>query len=158
MPGHHWYQPQRVGYPDPITFFAGRDALAEFHDSLWQRTGIGPERTVLGGFSMGSVMSFALGLDSGRPAPAGILGFSGFVPQVDGWMPDTAGRQNLGVFIAHGSHDQVISVEFGRNARDFLEAGGLSVEYHEPATIHTIDPATIEPASRWLAARLAGEY
>ena len=63
-----------------------------FHDELWERTGIGPERTVLGGFSMGSVMSYALGLGPDRPAPAGILAFSGFVPTVDGWEPDLASR------------------------------------------------------------------
>ena len=48
---------------------------------------------MLGGFSMGSVMSYALGLGADRPAPAGILAFSGFVPIVDGWQPDLASRQ-----------------------------------------------------------------
>src|SRR3954447_22080770 len=79
-PGYHWYLVPRVGYPDPDTFFASRDELSAFHDALWERTGLGPEQTVLGGFSMGAVMSHALGLDAGRPAPAGILAFSGFVP------------------------------------------------------------------------------
>ena len=44
--------------------------LAAFHDELWERTGIARGRTVLGGFSMGSVMSYALGLGADRPAPA----------------------------------------------------------------------------------------
>src|SRR3954454_2652050 len=91
-PGYHWYLVPRVGYPDPDTFFASRDELGAFHDALWERTGLGPEQTVLGGFSMGAVMSHALGLDPGRPAPAGILAFSGFVPKVEGWEPDLAGR------------------------------------------------------------------
>src|SRR6185369_1198979 len=59
-PGHHWYVVPRVGYPDPETFFAARTALAGLHDELWERTGLGPEQTILGGFSMGSVMSYAL--------------------------------------------------------------------------------------------------
>ena len=59
-PGYHWYLVPRVGYPDPETFFAARAALAELHDGLWA-DGIAPERTVLGGFSMGSVMSYAMG-------------------------------------------------------------------------------------------------
>src|SRR5690242_20842295 len=63
-PGYHWYLVPRVGYPDPETFFAARAALAELHDELWEETGLGPERTVLGGFSMGAVMSFALGLSA----------------------------------------------------------------------------------------------
>src|SRR5271154_5650151 len=59
-PGYHWYLVPRVGFPDPASFDAARAALAELHDALWQRTGLGAEQTVLGGFSMGSVMSFAL--------------------------------------------------------------------------------------------------
>src|SRR5918999_4415208 len=86
-PGHHWYVVPRVGFPDHGTFWAAYSQLAAFHDELWERTGVGAERTVLGGFSMGSVMSYSLGLSGKRPAPAGILAFSGFVPTVDGWRP-----------------------------------------------------------------------
>src|SRR3954452_19591489 len=56
-PGYHWYLVPRVGFPDPETFSAARSALAELHDGLWEETGIDPGHTVLGGFSMGSVMS-----------------------------------------------------------------------------------------------------
>src|SRR4249919_3456862 len=76
-PGYHWYLVPRVGYPDRETFEAARTGLAELHNELWEETGIGPERTVLGGFSMGAVMSYAMGLGADRPAVAGILAFSG---------------------------------------------------------------------------------
>src|SRR3954452_17921750 len=82
-PGYHWYLVSRLGHPDPESFEAARTALAELHDRLWEESGIGPERTVLGGFSMGAVMSYAMGLSAERPAPAGILGFSGFVPTLE---------------------------------------------------------------------------
>ena len=149
-PGYHWYVVPRVGYPDPDTFHAGYRQLAELHDELFELTGIGPEHTVLGGFSMGSVMSYALGLGPDRPVPAGILAFSGFVPTVSGWQPELASRAGLPVFIAHGTHDPVISVEFAHAARDLLEAGGLAVEYRETDTVHTIDPANISAAIAWL--------
>src|ERR1700709_33411 len=58
-PGAHWSLVPRVGHPDHDTFHAARDALAQLHDRLWEETGVGPERTVLGGFSMGSGMSNA---------------------------------------------------------------------------------------------------
>jgi phospholipase/carboxylesterase len=92
-PGHHWYVVPRVGYPDPDTFRAAFASLAELDDELWRRTGLGPEQTVLGGFSMGSVMSYSLGLAGSRPAPAGILAFSGFVPVVEGWSASLEDRQ-----------------------------------------------------------------
>jgi phospholipase/carboxylesterase len=153
-PGWHWYAVPRVGYPDPATFRDTRARLARFHDELWERTGLGPQHTVLGGFSQGAVMSYALGLDGERPAPAGILAFSGFVPQVEGWSPDLAGRPELSVFAAHGRHDPIMDVSFGRTARELLERGGIAVEYHESDVGHQIDPASIPPAITWLEAVL----
>ena len=153
-PGYHWYVVPRVGYPDHDTFHAAFGALAELHDELWERTGIGPERTVLGGFSMGSVMSYSLGLAADRPAPAGIVAFSGFVPVVDGWEPSLADRRGLRAFVAHGRRDPVMEVGFGRRARDLLEAGGVDVDYNESDAAHHIDPAHVPAAVDWLAGTL----
>ena len=153
-PGKHWYVVPRVGFPDPTTFRDSYERLAAFHDELWTRTGLGPEQTVLGGFSQGSVMSYALGLGPDRPAPAGILVFSGFVPTVAGWEPDLASRQGLPVFIAHGRHDPVMDVAFGRAAEQLLTDGGLDVTYRESDVAHGIDPSAIAPATSWLAAAL----
>jgi phospholipase/carboxylesterase len=154
-PGHHWYVVPRVGYPDPETFHAAYRELASFHDELWERTGVAPERTVLGGFSMGSVMSYSLGLGADRPVPAGILAFSGFVPVVDGWEPQLAERQSVRAFIAHGRNDPIMGVDFARRARQLLEDGGLEVEYHESDAGHQIDPAHVPAAVDWLAAVLS---
>jgi phospholipase/carboxylesterase len=153
-PGYHWYVVPRVGYPEPDSFRSSYAELAGFHDELWERTGLTPERTVLGGFSMGTVMSYALGLGPERPAPAGILAFSGFVPQVEGWLPELAGRESVRAFIAHGRNDPVMEVGFARRARELLEAGGLDVEYHESDAAHHIDPAHVEPAVAWLGTTL----
>ncbi len=149
-PGYHWYLVPRVGYPDRDSFRDAYEKLASFHDELWQRTGISPRQTVFGGFSMGTVMSYALGLGGDRPAPAGILAFSGFVPTVEGWQPELGDRAALRVFIAHGNGDPVIDVEFGRSARELLSAGGLAVDYREFAGGHEIDPANLPEAGGWL--------
>ncbi len=149
-PGYHWYLVPRVGYPDPDTFDAARRQLAELHDALWQQTGIAPARTVLGGFSMGAVMSYTMGLDAARPAPGGILAFSGFIPTIKHWQPDLANRTGVRVFIAHGRRDQVIDVAFARAAAEQLRDGGLAVEYHESDAAHHIDPREIPAAGTWL--------
>jgi phospholipase/carboxylesterase len=153
-PGNHWYVVPRVGYPDRDTFQAAYAKLAAFHDELWERTGVGPEQTVFGGFSMGSVMSYSMGLGADRPAPAGILAFSGFIPIVDGWQPSLADRQALRVFVAHGRNDPIMDVAFARQARETLESGGLSVEYHESDAAHHIDPEHVPAAIAWLQATL----
>jgi phospholipase/carboxylesterase len=153
-PGYHWYVVPRVGYPDPDTFHATFEALAELHDELWDRTGIAPERTVFGGFSMGSVMSYAMGLSGDRPEPGGLLIFSGFIPTVEHWEPDLA-RNELPVFIAHGRRDPVMNVEFARNARQLLEDAGFNVDYHESDAAHFIDPQHLQSAVRWLAEQVS---
>jgi phospholipase/carboxylesterase len=149
-PGYHWYSVPRVGHPDPETFHAAYDELAAFHDELWRRTALAPASTVLGGFSMGSVMSYSLGLGADRPVPAGILAFSGFVPIVEEWHPELASREGLHAFIAHGRRDPVIDVALARRARDQLQAGGLDVEYHESNVAHNIDPVHVDVAGDWL--------
>jgi phospholipase/carboxylesterase len=152
--GFHWYLVPRVGYPDPKTFRAAFESLGELHDELWQRTGIGPERTVLGGFSMGAVMSYALGLAAERPPVAGIMAFSGFIPTVAGWAPALRERSGTRVFVSHGERDQVIGVELARRAVSELRDGGLEVEYHESPTAHHIDPRSLPDAGAWLKATL----
>jgi phospholipase/carboxylesterase len=156
-PGYHWYTVPRVGYPDPVTFQRAYSLLAALHDELWERTGIPPSGTVLGGFSMGAVMSYALGLSGPRPAPAGILAFSGFIPVVEGWEPSLADRTRLRVLIAHGREDPVMEVDLARRAQLLLTAGGLDVEYHESDVGHQIDGVALAAAVAWLALTLKGD-
>jgi phospholipase/carboxylesterase len=153
-PGYHWYLVPRVGYPDPDSFDAARAALAELHDELWEETGVGPERTVLGGFSMGAVMSYAMALGADRPAVAGLLAFSGFVPTVEGWQPSFEDRRGTRVLISHGNRDPVIGIEFGHRARDLISAAGLPLEYRESELGHQIDPAHLADAGVWLSETL----
>jgi phospholipase/carboxylesterase len=149
--GAHWYVVQRVGYPDPQTFHSTYPELAAWLDGMLAEHGIPPERTILGGFSQGSVMSYALGLGPDRPRPAGIMALSGFLPTVEGFELDLSRAKGLPVAIGHGTHDPVISVEFGRDARDRLTAAGADVTYRESPMPHTIDPQFLrELQETWL--------
>src|SRR5206468_11016808 len=116
--------------------------------------GVPWERTILGGFSQGTVMAYALGLGSGRPTPAGIIAMSGFIPAVDGWEADVD-RPGLPVWIAHGRRDPVISVEFARDARARLGAGGADVVYHEHDGGHHVDPRLLAELPAWVADTVA---
>jgi phospholipase/carboxylesterase len=151
--GRHWYVVPRVGYPDPDTFRASYDALETFLAQFAETTGVPPERTVIGGFSQGTVMSYALGLGRGRPTPAAILALSGFIPEVAGWEADRD-RPGLPVWIAHGRQDPVISVEFARSAREQLEAAGAAVEYRESDVGHQVDPRTFRALPGWVHAAI----
>lgn len=148
--GAHWYAVRRVGYPDPETFHSTYPQVTSWLDELLSEHGIAPERAVLGGFSQGAVMSYALGLGARRPRPAGIMALSGFIPEVEGFELDLGIAAGLPVAIGHGTHDPVISVEFGRDARERLVAADADVTYRESPMAHTIDPAFLRELPDWL--------
>lgn len=155
-PGFHWYEVPRVGYPDPASFHAARRALAEFHDDQLERIAVSPDRAVLGGFSMGAVMSFALALSSDRPRPAGVLAFSGFIPVLEdqSWTPELEAREALPIFLAHGQHDMVIDFGFAEIANRKLVAAGLDVETFSFEGGHEIIDTELAAAAVWLGEAL----
>jgi phospholipase/carboxylesterase len=149
--GFHWYIVERVGYPHRETFMQTFAALTAWLEAFAEETGIPWSRTVIGGFSQGAVMSYALALGKGRPSPAGLLAMSGFIPEVDGFELDAA-RPGLPIAITHGTLDPIISVEFARRARQRLEAAGNRLLYREFPVGHGIDPAVLPDLRAWLRA------
>lgn len=150
--GQHWYGPVlRVGYPNPETFHESRSVLAGWLDGLPAELGFPEGQLVLGGFSQGAVMSYALGLGPGRPAPAGLIALSGFMPRVDGFELDLSGREGFPAALGHGSHDPVIGVEWGHEARDRLTEAGADVLWRESPMPHAVDPGFVGELQDWLA-------
>jgi phospholipase/carboxylesterase len=141
--GAHWYAFKQLGYPDPATFLETYAAVAEWLD------GFDFEHVVLGGFSQGAVMTYALGLGAGRPRPDALVALSGFMPNVPGFelsleppLPPAA--------IGHGTYDDVIPVDFGRQARAALEGAGGEVLYREYPLGHGVDPGFLAELAPWL--------
>lgn len=149
--GHHWYVLGGLGTPEPQTFLeAYRLAAAWLGERLPELTGVGLEQTALGGFSQGAVMSYALALGGGRPSPAALLAFSGFIPAAPGFTLDLEAHREVPVAIGHGTHDPVIPVTYGREAAARLDRAGLAVKYRESPMFHAIDPLFVGELSRWL--------
>ncbi|HYU61476.1 MAG TPA: phospholipase [Solirubrobacterales bacterium] len=139
--GAHWYAVREIGYPDPETFLASFAQAAELIDTL----GFPPDRIVLGGFSQGAVMTYALGLGEGRPRPAAMLCFSGFIPTVEGFELDLSPPLPP-IAIGHGTYDDVIGVEWGRKAHELFPHAA----YRESPLPHTIDPRFLRELSGWI--------
>ena len=148
--GAHWYVVRRVGFPDPETFWPTYGRLSEWFDSINDSYGVDVSRTLVGGFSQGAVMTYALSLTKGRPRPAGLLCFSGFVPKVEGLENDLDDLHGLPVAIGHGTQDPIIGVEFGREAKELLEDAGSAVLYRETPMGHSIDPSFLKGLVPWV--------
>lgn len=138
-----------IGTPESSTFQASYAAGSEWLDGFLAEQGVGHDRLVLGGFSQGGVMAYALGLGAGRPRPAGLTIFSSFIPSVERFELDLSPPLPP-VAIGHGTLDSVIGVEWGRRARAVLEAAGADVLYRETSMYHQIDPEFVRDVSQWL--------
>jgi phospholipase/carboxylesterase len=148
--GRHWYSIAQLGHPPADSFMPTYERLTAWFDALPEAYGVPVERTIVGGFSQGGVMSYAVAFGAGRPAPAGILAMSCFMPTVDGLELDLTDRQGYPVAIAHGTLDQVIPLEFGRQARDRLLEAGAEVLYRESPVPHTLDPRELPTFTEWV--------
>ena len=152
--GAHWYAVQEIGYPDPSTFTHTFGLASSWIDDVVAAAGVSYEQTVIGGFSQGAVMTFALGLGDGRPRPAGLIALSGFMPTVPGFALNLTTPLPR-VAMGHGALDPVIPVEWSRRADDALREAGADVVYHEsPALPHSIDPGFLRTLPAWLAETL----
>jgi phospholipase/carboxylesterase len=148
--GAHWYRLGGIPTPDPGTFFPSYEAATSFLDAL----PVPIERVVVGGFSQGAVMSWALSLGSGRPRPAATIALSGFMPEVEGFSLDLTGLEGYPIAVAHGALDPVIRVEFGRAAAERACAAGAALLWRETAVPHTIDPRVLPDLQAFVAAAL----
>jgi phospholipase/carboxylesterase len=155
--GRHWYVIERVGQPDEESFVASLKTLCRFIDDELRARGVRWEHTVVGGFSQGAAVAYAVALGDGRPRPAGILAMTGFLPTVRGWRLAPRAKRGLPVYISHGSFDPMIPTGYGRRARDVLEQDGLHVTYRETRVQHSIDPELLPEMRRWVASVIAGK-
>lgn len=130
-----------------------RPVLVEFLEDLWRQSGIGPENTILAGFSQGAMVALHVGLSLEKPL-MGIIAFSGaFVP------PEGFGSAALAkspVCLVHGDSDDVVDPELSADADVALRLAGYEVSYHvSPGVGHGIAPDGLAFATNFIA-RVAG--
>jgi phospholipase/carboxylesterase len=151
--GAHWYVLGGIGTPEARTFHASFAAASDWMDGFLQQHGASHDRLVLGGFSQGGVMAYALAFGAGRPRPAALVVLSSFIPTVAGFSLDLS-PPFPPIAIGHGTLDNMIEVDWGRRARAQLESAGADVLYRETPMFHQVDPDFVREISRWLRERV----
>ena len=112
--------------------------------------GMAADRIVLAGFSQGGAMALLTGLRH-RERLAGIVGLSGYLPLAQSTAAERSDANALTpVFMAHGQHDGVVSIERGKASREVLRALGHPVEWHEYPMEHSVCMEEIADLNRWL--------
>ncbi len=147
--GYTWYDTGSVGTPDPAMFRQSYDALSRFVDDTLRDYPVDPSRVFLLGFSMGTVMSFALSLT--RPEIfRGVIAHSGYVPEGTHLAFRWQELGNLSYFISHGTEDPVIPVEMARRGKRLFENSNAHFEYREYAMGHQISGESVRDSAAFL--------
>jgi phospholipase/carboxylesterase len=147
--GFAWYEIGNQATDVP----ASRAAVEALFADLWARSGLGPARTVLVGFSQGAVLTLDVGLRSAERF-AGLVAMSGYLFE-DASLPAALERaRDQRVLIVHGVEDAVLPIDRGRAARQTLAAAGLQPEYHEFPMGHEVSAASLAAVRTFLHAVL----
>lgn len=112
--------------------------------------GIPTERIVLAGFSQGCAMTLHTGLRLPTKL-AGLMGLSGYLPLID--MADNerhAANADTPIFLAHGTHDPVVTLERAEASRAKLVTLGYPVQWHTYPMQHSVCADEIHDISRFL--------
>ncbi len=149
--GSHWYISSGIPRPDPATFHQTLELVSGWLEALLAEHGLDHDRLVLGGFSQGTVMSYALGLGKGRRRPRGLIALSGFMPEVPDFELDLTNLGGYPVALGHGTYDPVIPVDWGEQARDRLVEAGAAVTWRESPMPHAVDPDYLGELAGWIA-------
>jgi phospholipase/carboxylesterase len=152
--GFTWYDVKETPTPDPAQFEESYSRLTRFVHDVKERYPVDPQRIFLLGFSMGSVMSFAVSLTKPELV-RGIVAHSGYIPEQTSLRFAWDGLAGRSFFIAHGINDTVIPIVHGRRAHDLLEPTGADLTYREYPIPHTISEQSISDLADWLQKKLA---
>jgi phospholipase/carboxylesterase len=127
-----------------------RQIINLFVNQLSERYSIDPDRVYIGGFSQGGIMAYSVGLTYPKKF-AGIFAFSSrLLTEIRPIIKEQKQLEHLKVFIAHGTQDQTLIVEYGREAKQYLSPLLPKLEYHEYAMPHTIIPEELEDFKIWM--------
>jgi phospholipase/carboxylesterase len=153
MGGYTWFGLQEIGKPDPQQFSEAYHHLAQFISDVKSGYSVDPDRVFLLGFSMGSIMSFALALTQPNLV-RGIVAHSGYIPESVSLQFAWTQLASLSVFVAHGLHDPIIPIQKARRAQELLSKTGADLTYKEYPIPHTFSEESLADLSQWLQKKL----
>ena len=147
--GYQWFGISRL---DPAIALAGVQAAAPVLDAFLDETmaahGLDEAKTVLVGFSQGTMMALHVGLRRKKQL-AGIVGFSGMLAGAE--LLQSQMQNKPPVLLVHGDSDEMLPHGLTQRAAEALTAAGLEVGVHIAKGVgHSIDETGLQLAARFL--------
>jgi phospholipase/carboxylesterase len=147
--GFTWYDLGEDGTPGPAMFKSSYDMLVTFMDDVRRGYPVDPTRVFLFGFSMGTVMSYALALTHPEHI-RGIVAHSGYIPEGTFLRFRWADLSQIEFMVAHGTQDHVIPIHLAHRARELLTHAHAPLLYREYPIAHSISEESLSESSAWL--------
>lgn len=115
MGGYSWYQKRDKAWPVLNDFNSAINSLTDVLTTDFFPKGDFSQFRMLG-FSLGAALVYSFALKQAKPLRA-LAGLSGFVPDGATGLEEARPLQDLAVFIAHGTRDQLVPIERGSPGR-----------------------------------------
>lgn len=151
--GYTWYDADTVGTPEPGMFKTSYDRLSTFVRDVTTQYPVDRQRVFLLGFSMGTVMSYAMALTEAHLF-RGVVANSGYIPEGTHLLLQWNAIASVEFLVTHGSLDPVIPVQLAHRARELLTAARAQFTYREYPMGHQISEESLHDVAAWLARRL----
>lgn len=112
--------------------------------------GVPTSRIILAGFSQGCAMTLHTGIRL-KEKLAGLMGLSGYLPLIDMAAQERhSANAATPIFLAHGTHDPVVTLERAEASRTKLVELGYSVQWHTYPMPHSVCAQEIDDISSFL--------
>lgn len=112
-----------------------------------------PEKTVLGGFSQGSMLACDVTLHSAH-RPAGLMLLSSTLIASARWQLAMRGSKGLPVYQSHGRRDPILAFSDAERLANLWREAGAELSFVEFPGGHEIPPNVLRTASQFLRATL----
>ena len=111
--------------------------------------GVDVDRIVVAGFSQGGAIAIQTAIRT-QHRIGGMMALSTYMA-LPGELEHASAQRDLPIFMAHGSFDNVLPMQWGRASADKLIAAGYAVEWHEYPMAHAVCPQEIAAIGTWLS-------
>lgn len=152
--GYGWFPLSMGRPPDRDAFERAYAALEAFLGAVTERYALAPTKTALLGFSQGGLMAYAAAVRQPHRFAAVAALSTWLVPDLVVPAGMTPALEGLSILVQHGSADQMISVERGRDAVPQLRGWNADLVYREYDMGHEINAPSLRDLDDFLRRRI----
>lgn len=139
----------------PVGMDKAREALESCLAELEEKHGLVRERTILGGFSQGAMISTEIALHAKKPF-AGLAILSGTLLCRDRWKAAaTESAPSIHAVQSHGRRDPLLPFSLAEELRDILRGAGGTVDFVTHNGAHEIPQSALDGLAKLARERLS---